>query len=92
MSEQAQQPGGELRLRKLTWLCRRGMKELDVLLGRFLDRESAALQRGEWPEFESLLQLEDDQLWDCMLNPVNPAASEFHSLLENISHGTAQQD
>ena len=40
------------------------MKELDILLERFLDGHENALARGDWPEFESLLGLEDDVLWD----------------------------
>ena len=59
-------PGGEQRLGRLRWRCRRGMKELDVLLEGFVAAETAALADGAWPEFEDLLDTEDDQLWDWL--------------------------
>ena len=59
-------PGGDHRLGRLRWRCRRGMKELDVLLEAFVAAESAALADGAWPEFEALLESEDDRLWDWL--------------------------
>ena len=49
--------GGIERVRKLKWLCRRGMKELDILLQPFVDRHQEALADGAWPELEPLLRL-----------------------------------
>ncbi|MEJ2384817.1 MAG: succinate dehydrogenase assembly factor 2 [Xanthomonadales bacterium] len=56
-------------MRKLRWSCRRGMKELDVLLVRFIDANAADLARGAWPGLERLLALEDDVLWDLLQAP-----------------------
>ncbi len=72
------------RVRKLRWLCRRGMKELDILLERFVDREQAALAAGAWPELEVLLDAEDDLLWDMLQNPALPRAAPHVRLLESI--------
>ncbi len=77
---------GQMRVRKLKWLCRRGMKELDVLLEQFIKSQSAALQQGAWPELENLLALEDDQLWDFVQKPAI-ASNDFQMLLLHISHG-----
>ena len=67
---------GEDRIRRLRWLCRRGMKELDVLLESFLERQRAPLERGEWPQFETFLETEDNQLWEWIRNghPTEPTA------------------
>ncbi len=81
-----------MRLRKLRWLCRRGMKELDVLLEDFLQRNSTGLQDGDWPELENLLALEDDALWDSLLNSTDRADTRFLPLLASISRGAAQPD
>lgn len=81
----------DLRVRKLKWLCRRGMKELDVLLERFIANQEAEIGQGAWPELESLLALEDDQLWDCVQHPES-ASAQFHKLLRSISHGIAFAD
>ena len=71
------------RVRRLRWLCRRGMKELDVLLASFLRSQEAALEVGEWPHFESLLALEDDVLWDYLQSPAN-APEPFVDLIDGI--------
>jgi antitoxin CptB len=60
---------GTARVKRLTWLCRRGMKELDVLLEHFVASQRAALEQGEWPQLEKILRAEDDLLWDWLQNP-----------------------
>jgi len=62
------------------------MKELDLLLERFVERHHAALNAGQWPELEALLDSEDDILWDWLQNPSLPDAAGFRSLLERIRH------
>lgn len=73
---------GNERIRKLRWLCRRGMKELDILLERFISQHQHDLAQGRWPEFESMLQTEDDLLWDWFQTP--PASSPYDELLARI--------
>jgi len=72
------------RIRKLRWLCRRGMKELDILLLRFVDRESAQLEKGDWPELEDFLATEDDRLWEWVQKPETLDEPAFRSLLKAI--------
>ena len=64
------------------------MKELDVLLQAFLDREQDQLEQGNWPEFEQLLALEDDVIWDWLLDPSTPDARDFQPLLGGILSAT----
>ena len=78
-----------LRLKKLKWLCRRGMKELDLLLEQFLLDHEQQLIDGAWPEFEEFLQTEDDRLWDWLQDPGTTDAVRFYALLSDIRHGTA---
>ena len=80
---------GEARVRKLKWLCRRGMKELDVLLEQFLVVQQAALAEGQWPELESLLQTEDDVLWGWLQNPAASSALPYCELLARIRNDPA---
>ena len=75
---------GTERIRKLRWLCRRGMKELDILLERFIDINQATLADGSWPQLEALLQTEDDVLWDWFQDSSN---SPYQELLEQIRRG-----
>lgn len=75
---------GDARLSRLRWRCRRGMKELDLVLERFLDRQGPTLARGGWPELEALLDAEDDRLWDWLRDPSADDAGPYRSLLEII--------
>ena len=75
---------GDARVRKLKWLCRRGMKELDILLERFIAQNPQPLAQGSWPEFESLLQTEDDVLWGWFQDPSLPGAAPYPKLLERV--------
>jgi len=78
---------GANRVRKLRWLCRRGMKELDVLLESFLEQNQQILESGSWPEFEALLNNEDDVLWTWLQYPDHRDAVVFRDILEQIRHG-----
>lgn len=53
----------EILLKKLRWRCRRGMRELDQLFGRYLDRRWAQAAGDERAVFLQLLDCEDDKLW-----------------------------
>jgi antitoxin CptB len=50
-------------LKKLRWRCRRGMRELDQLFGRYLDHEWSTAPTEEREVFLFLLDCEDDKLW-----------------------------
>ncbi|MCF6319682.1 MAG: succinate dehydrogenase assembly factor 2, partial [Proteobacteria bacterium] len=53
------------RLKKgyLQWRCRRGTKELDVVLNRFLDAKYDSLTDIELHNFDALLNTQDTVLW-----------------------------
>ena len=52
-----------LELKRIRWRCRRGMRELDQLFGRYVDREWAGASELERGVFLRLLDCEDDKLW-----------------------------
>lgn len=60
------------------------MKELDILLERFVSANESSLAAGAWPQFEELLALEDDQLWDCMRQSGADHETAFDSLVTAI--------
>lgn len=55
------------RCARLRWLCRRGMKELDILLERFCRDHLDQLDDAGLTDFESLLQLEDPDLYAVLI-------------------------
>jgi antitoxin CptB len=66
-------------LERARWRCRRGLLELDIVLQRFMDEYYAKLDEAELRQFETLLDLPDNDLWDMIalkeaesanLNPV----------------------
>lgn len=67
------------------------MKELDVLLERFIHSQGSALDQAAWPELEGLLAMEDDQLWDLIRNPAS-APGEYRNVLQQIYHGPDRTD
>lgn len=50
----------------LRWRCRRGMRELDVLLTGWFNREYARAPDDLRQQFAQLLEHEDDRLWDWL--------------------------
>lgn len=54
-------------LARLRWRCRRGTRELDQLLGRWLDERYASASTDQQAAFAALLEQQDPDLWDWML-------------------------
>ncbi len=75
---------GDAELKKLRWRCRRGMKELDQLLQRWLDREHASASERERGVFLALLDSEDDRLWRWFMGYEVPPDAELTALVQRI--------
>lgn len=71
-------------LRRLRWRCRRGMRELDQLLTRWLDREWESASDAERGVFLRLLDCEDDRLWRWFLGHETPSDAELDSLVQRL--------
>ncbi|HCO43330.1 MAG TPA: succinate dehydrogenase assembly factor 2 [Gammaproteobacteria bacterium] len=69
----------------LRWRCRRGKKELDVLLARFLERHLAGLDAAQRAAFERLLALEDEDLLDRVLGRVGPDDPATAAVLDRLN-------
>lgn len=66
------------------WRCRRGTKELDVILTRFLEAHFDALTNEELVEFKKFLDVQDTELW-YWLSSQKQAHDKFHqSWVERI--------
>lgn len=72
------------RMGKLRWQCRRGLKELDVVLTRWLDRRFSEASVQDRQNFERLLQVEDDRLWDWVLGRTTPEDPLLHAFIERL--------
>ncbi len=51
---------------RMRWRCRRGLLELDIVLGRFVELRYAGLTDAQKIDFDELLDLSDNALWDSI--------------------------
>lgn len=68
------------------------MRELDQLLGAWLDQAWPKATPAEQAAFDRLLDCEDDQIWDWLMGRAEPRCAELHALIERIGgHYQAQK-
>ena len=70
--------------KRLRWRCRRGMRELDQLLERWLDREWRQSPEALRGDFRRLLDSEDDRLWKWFLGHERPDDDALDALVRRI--------
>jgi len=73
------------KIAQLRWSCRRGMLELDLLLGRFLDQHFQDLAAEEQALFQELLAFTDQELFAWLLGGQAPQNPRFIPLLKKIN-------
>jgi antitoxin CptB len=71
-------------LRRLRWRCRRGMRELDQLLTRYLDRRWSHASDEERGVFLRLLECEDDRLWRWFLGHETASDAALDAIVQRI--------
>ena len=69
---------------RLAWQCRRGMRELDLLLQQFLDRSYATLAVNEQMDFVRLLEYPDQLLYEYLLGRMVPSDQALAALVVRI--------
>ena len=71
-------------LRRLRWRCRRGMRELDQLMLRYLDARWPSASDEERAVFLQLLDTEDDKLWRWFMGRERPEDASLDGLVTRI--------
>ena len=79
MTEAAQDIG------RLRWRCRRGMRELDVLLARYVDEHYARASREHQEAFRTLLESPDPLIHAYCLGSETPPTPVLASLIGRIT-------
>ncbi|HEY5850716.1 MAG TPA: succinate dehydrogenase assembly factor 2 [Lysobacter sp.] len=74
----------ERELRRLRWRCRRGMRELDQLFERYLERAWRQSGEDERVVFLRLLETEDDKLWHWFMGHDVPTDADLAALVTRI--------
>ncbi len=71
-------------LERVRWRCRRGLLELDIVLGRFIEQHYAGLDVAGQGAFDALLDLPDTELWNLI--------SGEESVAQNVPATNQQHD
>lgn len=74
----------DIELKRIRWRCRRGMRELDQLFGRYVDHEWAQASESERGVFLRLLDCEDDKLWRWFMGYEQCPDVALASLIQRI--------
>ena len=69
---------------RLRWQCRRGMRELDTLLTRYLSKAYALADEDERAAFRDLLTLSDPELASYFLGRAVPDDKNIARAVERI--------
>ncbi len=69
---------------RLKWRCRRGMLELDLLLQPFVEEVYPALLAEEKEQFHTLLDLQDQELLECLLLQQPPEDLSLNNVIRKI--------
>lgn len=71
-------------LRRLQWRCRRGTRELDALLGGWLEAHAGSLDDAGIAAFDSLLDRQDPELWDWLMGHQRPPRDDWRAIVDEI--------
>ena len=71
---------------RLRWRCRRGMRELDVVLQGYLENCYPQASAAEQRAFELLLELQDPQLFAYLLGSDKPHDPELMHVIARLTH------
>lgn len=71
---------------RLRWACRRGMLELDVLLGAYLDEVYITRPEEEKVLFFKLLECNDQELFNWLTGKEKAPDPAFAKMVESIRY------
>ena len=71
-------------LKRILWKCRRGTRELDLTLGRFVESHYQGLSEQARAEFQSLLEYDDSLLIDWLCHQKKPDVPEIEEIVSRI--------
>lgn len=74
--------------KRMQWRCRRGIRELDLVFGRFLEHGFDALPPDDIDAFERLLDQNDLDIYDWLMGRSEPPTAEFRRLISQLNGRT----
>ena len=75
----------EAEQRRLTWRCRRGMLELDIVLQKFVEQYFDQLTMSELQAFDEMLTLPDNEFWNVLqMKNLHLKSKSQQSIIEKL--------
>ena len=71
-------------LKRLRWRCRRGTRELDALLGGWLDEHGEGTDVQTMAAFDALLDQPDPLIWDWLMGYARSERADWMAIVEQI--------
>ena len=71
-------------LSRLRWRCRRGMRELDQLLGWYLEARLDQADAATKAAFSTLLDQQDPELWNWLMGRSTPEHPPWRHIVDEI--------
>jgi antitoxin CptB len=71
-------------LSRLRWRCRRGMRELDELLVRYLEHDYGASSARERAAFDRLLDLQDPEIFGYLVGRQTPPEEDLQHVVARL--------
>mgnify|MGYP002635645619 FL=1 len=75
---------------RLRWACRRGMLELDLILGHFVEGPFELLEESDQLRFEALLECEDQNLFLWLMKRGQPDSPDLQRIVRIIHESRPQ--
>ena len=75
---------GPEELARLRWRCRRGMRELDVLLERYLAEEYPRASSEDRDAFRRILDLQDPEIFGYLVGRGSPPEASLRHVVARI--------
>ena len=71
-------------LKRLRWRCRRGTRELDQLVGWWLDERHPSAPPEQQAAFAALLEAQDPDIWDWVMGRSRPDDADQAAIIDAI--------
>jgi antitoxin CptB len=75
---------GREEVARLRWRCRRGMRELDVLLLRYLEEDYPRASLADRDAFARILELQDPEIFGYLVGRQTPAEASLGNVVARI--------
>lgn len=79
-----------LDLNRLRWRCRRGMREMDLLLGHYLDQQYATSDHDMQQAFVQILDELDQDILDWVMQR-RPCPGKYQLLIDRLQESGAER-